>query len=242
MAIITLLNHLSLEDKETLDSMRHMVIDLDDNLIDKIIRLHDENVRLESIALIDNLTGLFNNRFFLNNLETEMARTMRTGLTCSLMIIDLDNFKLVNDTSGHLEGNKFLIEVGRILRDNVRPTDMVCRYGGDEFTIIMPATELFDAILVADRLKSAVQNIPTARQLAITSSIGIAEHKPSSSYNVDELIHAADSALYDAKKSGKNQVSFAGRQEGVKPHLEPVTVKEKEALSKDYNMTEKKGD
>jgi diguanylate cyclase (GGDEF)-like protein len=242
VAVISIINNLPADDKEALDKMRHLIVDLDDDLIKKVAELHDENTQLKSIALIDNLTGLFNNRFFLKNLEIEMTRTKRTGLPCSLMIIDLDNFKPLNDTLGHIEGDKFLIEVGKTLLELVRPTDMACRYGGDEFAGIMPATELFAAIKVADRLRNAISNIPTPNGLIVTSSIGVAEHRPSSLYKIDEFIHAADSAMYDAKKNGKNQVSYEGKTKGVKVQLESVSSEERAALSEEYNITEEQGD
>ncbi len=231
-AIIALTKNLSPHDKETLNTLRHLVIDFDDDLIKKIAELHDENIQLKSLALIDNLTGLFNTRFFLQNLETEMARTKRTGHSCSLMIVDLDNFKLLNDTIGHVAGDKFLCEVGNILRENARKTDMVCRYGGDEFAIIMPATELHPAIRIANRMNDAITRIPTPEVVVITSSIGIAEYKASSLYKTDEFIKAADSAMYTAKKSGKNRVSVSSEPAGVKTQPVAVTIEEKEALVK----------
>ena len=234
-AIIALTNNLSPHDKETIINLRHLVIDLDDDLIKKIAELHDENIQLKSLALIDSLTGLFNNRFFFKNLETEMARAKRTGHSCSLMIVDLDNFKLLNDTLGHVEGDKFLCEVGKVLRENVRATDMVCRYGGDEFTVIMPATELYPAIRIANRLNDAMAKIPTPEGLVISSSIGIAEYKASSSYKIEEFIHAADSAMYSAKKGGKNRVSVSSEPVGVRAQPEAVTIEEKEALIKGLN-------
>ena len=242
VAVIALLNDLPANDKEALDKMRHLIVDLDDDLVKKLIDMHNENEQLKSLALIDNLTGLFNNRFFFKNLEIEMGRTKRTGLPCALMIIDLDNFKLLNDTLGHIEGDKFLIEVGKMLLELVRPTDMACRYGGDEFAVIMPATELFDAIRVADRLMNAISNIPTPQGLTITSSIGIAEQGPTSSYKTDEFVNAADSAMYDAKKHGKNQVCYEGKGKGVKPRLDAVTFEEKAALSGGFNVIEQQGD
>ena len=234
-AIIALTNNLSPHDKETIINLRHLVIDLDDDLIKKIAELHDENIQLKSLALIDSLTGLFNNRFFFKNLETEMARAKRTGHSCSLMIVDLDNFKLLNDTLGHVEGDKFLCEVGKVLRENVRATDMVCRYGGDEFTVIMPATELYPAIRIANRLNDAMTKIPTPEGLVISSSIGIAEYKASSSYTIEEFIHTADSAMYSAKKSGKNRVSVSSEPMGIRAQPEAVTIEEKEALVKGLN-------
>ena len=239
-AVIALTNNLSPRDKETIANLKHLIIDLDDDLIRKIAELHDENIQLKSLALIDGLTGLFNNRFFLKNLETEMVRTKRTGHSCSLMIIDLDNFKPLNDTFGHVKGDKFLREVGKILQENVRATDMVCRYGGDEFAVIMPATELYPAIRLAHRLHYAISKIPAPGGLVISSSIGIAEYKAASLYKIEEFINAADSAMYDAKKNGKNRVSVHSEPMDVGTQPEAVTIEEKEALVKGLKKTKKR--
>jgi diguanylate cyclase (GGDEF)-like protein len=96
----------------------------------------------------------------------------------------------------------------------------------------MPATELYPAVRIANRLKDAITNIPTPEGLVISSSIGIAEYKSSSLYKIDEFVHAADSAMYDAKKNGKNKVSVSSEPEGVRAQLEAVTIEEKEALFK----------
>ncbi|HVO65319.1 MAG TPA: GGDEF domain-containing protein [Syntrophales bacterium] len=239
-AVIALTNNLTPRDRDTINKLRHLVIDLDDDLIKKITELHDENIQLKSLTLIDSLTGLFNTRFFLKNLKTEMVRTKRTGHSCSLMIIDLDNFKLLNDTFGHVKGDKFLREVGKVLRDNVRATDMVCRYGGDEFAVIMPATELFPAIRLARRLHAAISKIPAPGGLVVSSSIGIAEYKATSIYKIEEFINAADSAMYDAKNKGKNRVSVSSEPVRARTKVEEVTIEEKEALVKGLKKNKKK--
>lgn len=229
-ALIILLDHLSPEDKDVLDRMPHLVIDLDEDLIRKVIRLEDENVHLKELALIDDLTGLYNSRYFLIQLDTERARTRRTGFPCCLLMIDLDNFKALNDGFGHLEGNRLLREVGKTLRDEVRPTDIVCRYGGDEFTVIMPATRLLDSMRIAERLKTAIWKLPKPEGLAVSASIGIVEYTPDSTWGLDELIRLADAAMYDAKNGGKNRVSSNGDAEKVDAWSYEVNREEKEAL------------
>ena len=231
-AVIALTNNLSPKDKETIKKMHHLVVDMDTDLIRKIAELHDENIQLKALALVDSLTGLFNTRFFLRNLEIEMARTKRTGNSCSLMIIDLDNFKQLNDTFGHIEGDKFLRKVAKVLQRDVRATDMVCRYGGDEFAVIMPATELYTAVRIANRLHRAISKIRTPDRLIISSSIGIAEYRAASSYKIEEFINATDSAMYQAKRSGKNKVSISSEPVVAKAQPEGVTTEEKEALVK----------
>lgn len=229
-ALIILLDHLSPEDKDVVDRMPHLVIDLDEDLIRKVIRLEDENVHLKELALIDDLTGLYNSRYFLIQLDTERARTRRTGFPCCLLMIDLDNFKALNDGFGHLEGNRLLREVGRTLREEVRPTDIVCRYGGDEFTVIMPATRLLDSMRIAERLKTAIWKLPKPEGLTVSASIGIVEYTPDSTWGLDELIRLADAAMYDAKNGGKNRVSSNGDAEKADAWSYEVNREEKEAL------------
>ncbi len=145
-------------------------------------------------------------------------------------MIDLDNFKLLNDNYGHVEGNRFLCEVGKVLHEQIRPTDIVSRYGGDEFTVIMPATRLFDSRRIAERLKTAIWRLPTPAGLNISASIGIVEYTTESSWGLDELIHRADAAMYDAKYRGKNRISLAGGNEEADMWLGEVSGEEKEAL------------
>ncbi|MEO0249224.1 MAG: GGDEF domain-containing protein, partial [candidate division WOR-3 bacterium] len=170
-------------------------------------------------------------RFFSMQLEIEIARTRRTGQPSSLMMIDLDNFKLLNDTLGHIQGNRFLMRASTTLREQLRPTDIVCRYGGDEFAVIMPATDLFDAVRIANRLQQALALIPLKRALPISASIGVAEYSASSRGGSDEFVHQADMALYKAKKNGKNQVFYEGKPE-KNVELDAVSPEERLSLGR----------
>jgi hypothetical protein len=139
-AFVILAEGLSSKDREFLASTADLVVDPGEDFVGRIAALERENRQLKSLSLSDDLTGLYNKRFFSIQLEIEMARSRRTGLACSLMIIDFDNFKEINDRLGHDEGDRFLIQMGGLIREKLRPTDFVCRYGGDEFAVIMPAT------------------------------------------------------------------------------------------------------
>jgi len=241
-AMIVLLNRLSPNERLFLERSPHRIIDLEDDLLKKIVELHEENDHFRSVALIDSLTGLYNNRFFRMQLETEMARTRRTGLPCCLLMIDLDNFKKLNDTLGHLEGDRFLVQAAKSFTRCVRATDVVCRYGGDEFVAILPSTRLFVAIRIANRLKKAVPEIPGATGCNVSASIGIAEFTVSSPWDSDEFIQAADSAMYDAKSKGKNQVSIKGRYIRIKTGLESVSTEEREAIFSAYGQEQSQGE
>ena len=229
--MIILLDNLSPYERQIVENTPHRVIDLEDDLLKKIVELQEENAHLRSEALIDNLTGLYNSRFLHVQLETEMARTRRTGLSCCLLMIDLDNFKMINDTRGHLEGDRFLTHVAQTFSQCVRTVDIVCRYGGDEFVAILPSTRLFVAIRIANRFKKAVSEIPGATGYNVSASIGIAEYTVSSPWGANEFIQAADSAMYEAKNKGGNQVSTKGHHIRFSTGLESVSYEEKEAIS-----------
>ena len=241
-AMIILLDHLSLYERQLLEKSPHRVIDLEDDPLKTIVELQEENALLRSMALIDNLTGLYNNRFFHLQLETEMARTRRTGLPCCLLMIDLDNFKMINDTLGHLEGDRFLIQVARTFSQCVRAIDIVCRYGGDEFVAILPSTRIFVAIRIANRFKKAVSEIPGASGYNVSASIGISEFTVSSPWDVNDFIQAADSAMYDAKSKGRNQVSTRGRYISINQGLESVNPEERKAIFSVYEKVQNQGD
>jgi two-component system, cell cycle response regulator len=193
-------------DEGLLSSVPHVTLRMTDDLLQKVKELHEENRALQSLSLIDSLTGLGNKRFFWMQLETEMARTKRTGHSCTLMMVDLDNFKALNDGFGHLEGDRFLEEFGKIIRENCRSTDLPCRYGGDEFSLIMPATSVSEAVTTGNRLMNRLVEIPQRGNRPISLSIGIAEYTSFSSCDGNDFVRLADRALYEAKGGGKNQI------------------------------------
>lgn len=163
---------------------------------------------LYSMATIDSLTGVYNKYYFQRELQRELQRAMRGKAELALIFCDLDAFKKVNDTYGHLAGDAILRRLGEILLGNVREYDICARYGGDEFAIILPATDLKDAMFVANRLHTTVnsQAIPYQNlSIPITVSIGVA---PLLEYmtTVEDLVGLADKALYKAKEQGRNQV------------------------------------
>lgn len=235
VTVIVLCDSITPVDENILKATPHITLSMEDDLLQKITDLHEENIKLRSLALLDDLTGLFNSRFFWMQIEIEIARTKRTGHSCTLMMIDLDNFKLLNDTLGHLEGDRFLAEFGQIMCANARTTDLIYRYGGDEFALIMPSTSTADALVIGERLNSALSNMPQKTEPAISLSVGISEYNTFSSYGISDFIHAADLAMYKAKKEGKNRICIDEKWE--KPILQDneLSFDEKEALLMSYD-------
>jgi len=190
--------------------------------------LFDEVATLRKQVVTDPLTGLFNVRHFRKSLEHELERTRRTGMTTALMMVDLDHFKSVNDTWGHEAGNLVLQTVAQLLQDQTRKLDICCRYGGEEFAVILPSTELMLARQVAERCLNALRNtlIPLeSTGLQVTASIGVAV-ADNSSQTSDRLIEDADECMYDAKKGGRNQVVSKRPQ----PSQSAVSIDERDAL------------
>lgn len=167
------------------------------------------NERLEYLADTDGLTGLYNHRFFRERLESEFERARRYVLPLSCMIMDIDNFKKVNDTFGHLQGDCVLRGIATVTLRNARKSDTVARYGGEEFVVIMPQTGFEGARVQAERIRkeiaeAAYDGIPKDYQ--VTVSIGVAVFDVNTMLDCEALIRAADSALYQAKREGKNCV------------------------------------
>ncbi|KKT06433.1 MAG: Two-component response regulator [Parcubacteria group bacterium GW2011_GWA2_43_17] len=155
------------------------------------------------MAVLDGLTGLYNRRYFNELMILEFSRLKRADDVFSLLMIDIDNFKTYNDTKGHPAGDKLLKEAAQVFQGVVREVDSVCRYGGEEFVVILSRTDKEETQVVAERLRAQVN-----LYLAATVSIGIA-CAPQDGKNSQELIEKADTALYEAKRTGKNKFCAA---------------------------------
>jgi|WetSurMetagenome_2_1015567.scaffolds.fasta_scaffold00368_21 diguanylate cyclase (GGDEF)-like protein len=172
----------------------------------------DEKFMTELIRLSahDGLTGLLNHSSCYQKIDAEIKRYARYKTPVSILMMDFDNFKAINDSSGHQAGDGVLRAVGAVLREEARDPDICCRYGGDEFVVILPLTESREASILADRLKARIEQSSFDGK-TVTVSIGIA----SSGQHVDssrDLVRLADSALYQAKRGGKNRVAVGGAQ------------------------------
>ncbi|WP_282002622.1 diguanylate cyclase [Geotalea uraniireducens] len=169
---------------------------------------------LEQLSITDPLTGLYNRRFLKKRMEEELARSIRQNLSLTVILIDLDNFKIYNDLCGHLAGDRALKRLAKILSDSARQMDVVTRYGGEEFCIILPGTSKKESIFVAERIRREIEheefpyeeNLPQGR---LTASVGVASY-PDDGTSDTVLLKAADVALYRAKAEGRNRVVIAG--------------------------------
>jgi diguanylate cyclase (GGDEF)-like protein len=157
----------------------------------------------------DALTGAMNKRYLLETLNREVARAVRQQLMLSVLMLDIDHFKSVNDTHGHLVGDEVLREFGRRILVDCREEDLLARYGGEEFCLVLSSSGQSEAIEIADRYRSVIADEPfktTAGLLKVTASFGVACFEPVTPIGVDELLRRADENLYEAKRGGRNRV------------------------------------
>ncbi|MEX2355559.1 MAG: GGDEF domain-containing protein, partial [Thermaerobacterales bacterium] len=175
-----------------------------------------ENALLQTQVHTDELTGIYNRRYFFEMGALELERTRDTGRPLSLIVFDIDNFKSVNDQHGHLAGDRILCEVARRTGIVTRRADMIARYGGEEFVVLLPGATLDAAYLITERLrdgitKKAFRANSTIVEVTVSLGVAAADH---STADIAQLFDRADRALYRAKNSGRNRISVAGRDIG----------------------------
>lgn len=164
---------------------------------------------LSTRAQLDGLTGLWNRAHFDSRLSDELSRGIRSAAPISIAMADCDFFKSINDTFGHPAGDSVLQGLAKILRHECRQSDAVCRYGGEEFVILMPETKPADAAAVCERIRIAIENVtwPRHPERKVTTSFGVVGLNAAMDINAATLVEAADKALYTSKKTGRNKVT-----------------------------------
>src|SRR5436309_5760558 len=164
--------------------------------------------QLQQQSITGGLTGIKTRRFFWEALNSEWKRASRSGRAFAVLLMDLDKFKVVHDTKGHLEGDLVLARVGRLLEQKCRQSNVVARYGGDEFVILMPETGTEQAQILAERLRLWISTDPVLQEHSITGSFGVASF-PLHGFSAEDLIRVADRGMYVSKHAGGDRVSVA---------------------------------
>lgn len=202
--------HLIVENRQQQITIREQ----NEKMAELLAQLTAQNEELQRLASSDALTGLANRRVLIESLGAEGNRVRRYGGTLSLLMLDIDHFKQVNDTWGHAAGDEVLRAVARIVKQSLRDVDISARYGGEEFVIVLPETALAGAVQIAERLRLAIATTPVTlaepsagQKVTVTVSIGIAE--AASLESGETLISRADAAMYRAKEGGRNRVEQA---------------------------------
>jgi diguanylate cyclase (GGDEF)-like protein len=189
----------------------------------RLVLLVEESQRL---ATTDGLTGLINRRAFVHELKRELDRATRTGSPTSLLLLDLDHFKAINDTHGHGAGDSVLVAVAKTLQKESRVYDLVGRWGGEEFIVALPSTDEDRALIVAERLRAAIANLKVTNNdgtaVPLSASIGAAQLEPNAE-SLDQLVDRADRAMYRAKVGGRNRVCKAA-SESTRPAGNPAAA------------------
>ncbi|MFO1387635.1 GGDEF domain-containing protein [Cellvibrio sp.] len=200
--------------------------------LNEIVELRKEVSSLTELVRTDALTGLYNFRFFNETLALEMERTRRGTQPLSMILLDIDHFKKFNDKWGHELGNHALIHIARLIKVAIRKLDFPCRFGGEEFVVLLPNTDLRQALSVAERVRELIETSPLSvdgqAPISITASIGVDQFTSAHTESCESFIRRVDAWLYRSKDSGRNLVSYPDLR-GLRK-LDSVTQEEKNAL------------
>jgi diguanylate cyclase (GGDEF)-like protein len=203
-----------LDNRRLVEENRRMRSMVERMVTERTVALEEENRKLKDIALVDDLTGLMNVRGLRARLAEEYERFLRLGIPFGIVMIDIDNFKNVNDTWGHPAGNEVLKAVAAALRRSIRGADVVGRYGGEEFVVMAAGSEEAGTAVLAERVRLGVAGasalVAPGKDLAVTVSVGVAACQPDGP-PIEEVLRRADEAMYQAKRTGKNRtVTWTG--------------------------------
>jgi diguanylate cyclase (GGDEF)-like protein len=202
-----------LDDHGEVDKLCILIYDVTDQALNKL-RVEGLNAQLQTMSRVDGLTGLYNRRYWQERFEREFKLSTRNKSCMSLMMLDIDHFKTVNDTYGHQTGDEVIRNIAEIIKKATRETDIAGRYGGEEFVILLPDTPCENAITVAERIRKAVMGTLVKyeqHEVKYTCSVGVADLQ--AIYTKPQLwMEAADKALYVAKEGGRNKVVIAPRE------------------------------
>lgn len=174
-------------------------------LNDKKNELDIQIAELNRLSIRDDLTGLYNRKFILDFIQTEISRYTRYNEEFIIAMLDIDNFKIINDIHGHIIGDAILKEIGVIMRNNIRDTDVVGRYGGEEFIVLMTATNIENGFIAIDKLRGLIENELFSNNLKVTISGGLASY---TGLELEDTIDLADKKMYEAKRLGRNKILY----------------------------------
>ena len=180
--------------------------------ISVIHQLQQTRRKLHQLAIVDPLTNAYNRRYFFNHAQVQLSRSGINGHSNAIVLMDVDHFKNINDTYGHIIGDQVLMGLAALCQENLRGCDLLARFGGEEFIMLLPHTELDEARQIADRLREIIDRKKIATdqgRLAVTVSMGVAVSGPGEILDLYDLIIQADQAMYRAKGAGRNRVVSA---------------------------------
>jgi diguanylate cyclase (GGDEF)-like protein len=201
------------ESESRFEELEQRMLQLQRENLDLVVK----NRALCEVSSRDTLTGLYNRWYVIEKIESEINRALRHGSPMSLLMLDIDHFKRINDTWGHTAGDEVLRSIGKLLRESCRVYDVPGRYGGEEFCIVLPETRLGNTTVVAERIRQRLESTRLScgsTSIAVTASIGIAGMDESANDEIlspAALIDRADRALYSAKSRGRNRIEMWGR-------------------------------
>jgi diguanylate cyclase (GGDEF)-like protein len=184
-----------------------------------------ENARHYQLATVDQLTGLYLRHHFMQRLADERTRAQRYRTPFGVLMLDLDTFKQINDRHGHTTGDRFLFQVAGAIRQSLRASDIACRWGGDEFCVLLPQVGLEAARATAERIRRGIEALsPTLKGIRATASVGVATYPTDFDGNLEDLMKRADQALYRAKREGKDRVIVSSQARSEPAAAEPGLI------------------